>query len=234
MSIIEIPNEKLQYVNIIKHNTNHIIPDVEEPLPQTSFFMLICGRVNSGKSSLMFNLLRNKRMYKNKFHRIFMISPSYKTINDKCIDYFDYVSPDFNDEALQEIKELINKDDDDKFIYHNLLILDDCVAQIEKNSKIFLEFCLNRRHMGGGVSIMLTTQQYRKIPLIVRNQISCCVFFQTNNSKELEAIYEEYGNYLSKEQFKSMTKLLTDNHDFLYFDNTKNNWYHKFNLLEFK
>ena len=39
--------------------------NIEDPLPNTAFFMTLMGSAGSGKTSLMVNMLTNDGMYKN-------------------------------------------------------------------------------------------------------------------------------------------------------------------------
>lgn len=58
--------------------------NVEEPLPNTAFFMALLGSAGSGKTSLMVNFLTHPMMYKQAFDHVHLIAPeaSMKSLKD--------------------------------------------------------------------------------------------------------------------------------------------------------
>ena len=97
-----------------------------------------------------------------------------------------------------------------------LMIFDDVVTQIKKHIQPMLKLIYNRRHIGGGCSIMMTTQKFNKIPLELRAVASGVFFFNTQNKSEIDALFREYIS-LTKDEFQEVLKYVFDaKHNFLY------------------
>ena len=79
------------------HNTSHhqieppefkcdsvIGKHIEDPLPNTAFFMALMGSASSGKTSLMKNMLTKDGIYKKCFGHVHLIAPkaSMKSLKD--------------------------------------------------------------------------------------------------------------------------------------------------------
>jgi hypothetical protein len=106
-----------------------------------------------------------------------------------------------------------------------LFIWDDMVGSnlftmSRKNNK-FLELMVRHRHFSS--SHIICTQGYKEIPKTDRTCYAngaVCIF-DIPNFKELEAIYEEYSQNLSRESWQEMYEFATkEKHDFLYMNLT--------------
>ena len=96
-----------------------------------------------------------------------------------------------------------------------------------------MKLIYNRRHTSGGVSIIITTQVFNKLPLNLRRCASDLVLFSTSNKLELESIFKEYIN-IPKNDFFSLCNYVfkKDNHQFLWMRIEKNEYFHNYNKLE--
>ena len=69
-------------IKISKFNfsCDDIDDSIPKPLPQIlNFFMLVCGRPGSGKTSLILNLIcKRGKMFNKKFDKVFVFSPSLR------------------------------------------------------------------------------------------------------------------------------------------------------------
>ena len=97
---------------------------IPEPLPQTqNWFMMICGKPGSGKSSLILNLCcKRGKIYNKKYDRIYLFSPSLSTMKGNPFEdlpedqKYDELDLDVIENILEEIA-----DSGDKILF----ILDD-------------------------------------------------------------------------------------------------------------
>lgn len=226
MEITEIKNEKLKLEEIKMANDSKI-PGVDRPLPDNyNFFLLVCGAPGSGKSSLWINLItkKQKNTYFKKYDRIFIFSNSFKTITKEI-----NLPPDRIFDGISELESLIDsiKDTDHKV----LLIIDDCVADI-KNEAYMLKLIYNRRHLAGGISIIMTTQVYNRVPLPMRKASSDLILFTTGNKRELKSVYNDFVN-IPEQAFNKITQYcFKGKHDFMVYCTESCDFYHNFNLLK--
>jgi len=168
--------------------------------------MCIIGAKRSGKSSLILSMLSSKKLYKNYFGNIFLISPSNSDgkmgeLIKECNDdghYFKELNEQNIDTILNIIKseklkiKMAEKKLKKKFPpVYNLLILDDVMADLPrsfKKNKITSLF-MNARHYS--LSTMVVAQTYKGIPLQIRKQTDIIYTFPVVR-KEREAIMEEW------------------------------------------
>ena len=167
---------------------------------------LIVGKKGSGKSTLLLNLLRSKKFYRRHYNNIYFISPSAKrddkfeklceelTQEDKCFD-------ECNAETIKDIIERVERDNDifkekqlkkkNKKKIHNLLILDDCISDLNKNSEIkniVNKMVLNSRHLK--LSIWVVSQKYKMISTAIRANADMLSFFNNHSDIEKKALEE--------------------------------------------
>jgi len=185
-------------------------------LPKPPFLLTLQAPVRSGKSNLIMNMVY--RWYKPIFDEIIFISPTVK--NDKTCKMLykdkDIIKMDENldndlDMILNEIVEQQNEtvEEDRK---HILIILDDCLGFLKQG---LANLCSRYRHYK--ISMIITSQSFRSIPVITRCNSSHYILFSTHNKKELDKLEEEFsGNF---PQFLNLYKKATeDKYAFLYMD----------------
>jgi hypothetical protein len=150
-------------------------------------------------------------MFRKKFSRVFIFSPSLRTIQAKLAlpddRFVDHLDLDRLEGILEELRES----------EHNaLIILDDLVSQISKGMKPILTMVRNRRHYGKGLSVLITTQKLTGVPLELRAAASAVICFPMRNKTEIEALYREYAT-LDRQDFMALLRLVwADPHNFLY------------------
>tara|TARA_R100001591_G_C4343668_1_gene181295 strand:- start:2 stop:775 length:774 start_codon:yes stop_codon:yes gene_type:complete len=241
LNIKEIEPDKKIVLSKFKFSCDSIDESIPLPLPQVlNFFMLICGRPGSGKTTLILNLIAKKgKMYNRKFDRIFVFSPSLMTLEDNPFEDLpeEQTDTELTEENLMKASEII-KDTGEKVLF----ILDDVVNDIKKSSVIqntLSRLLMNRRHLagaGGSTSWIITTQVYNKIPAPIRKTASHIIIFHTKNKKELDTIFDELI-IIPQTDFYQILKFCFDKkNNFLFIDTNKgyNNMFHKnFNRLEF-
>tara|TARA_R100000541_G_scaffold11969_5_gene20238 strand:+ start:1208 stop:1975 length:768 start_codon:yes stop_codon:yes gene_type:complete len=240
MKITEkLPDKKIA-LKKFNFSCDDIDPSIPAPLPQSqNWFMLICGKPGSGKTSLILNLIcKRGKLYNKKYDRIYLFSPSLGTMKGNPFEdlpeeqKFQELDKDIIEEVLLDISDSGEK---------VLLIIDDCVNDLQKDMKLQRLMCkvlMNRRHLcgeGGSVSVMITTQVYNKVPAPIRKTASHIFIYHTKNKKELETMFDELVLIPKKDYYDLLKYTFKKNHDFLYIDVNKqfDKMFHRnFNQLE--
>ena len=227
-------------VKDIKTKVHKLDKKLKDPLPKHAFLMLLIAPPRSGKSALIANLIANPNFYNGVeyWDNIYYCSPTqdFDNTNKKYLKKMDNVIQisEHSDlvhlesilkDIIDKQKELDEKKEEKERI---LIILDDCVGYMDKNEAL-ANLCTRYRHYG--ISIIITSQQYRKIPLIIRNCAGHIIFFKLNNSKELDKIDSEFGENYSDEFVKLAHHCTDKKYDFCYLNNEEMKVYHKFDTL---
>ena len=232
MSIInEIVNPIYKITPITMKNDKEI-KNVKPPLPQFyNFALFIVGPPGSGKTTFFLNLIsKSKHSYYKKFNRVYIFSNSLHTITQKIklpderlftgIDELENVVADL---AAQEERALI--------------ILDDVISDV-KDDKFFKHLFYNRRHIGGGISLMIISQVYNRFPLSLRKALSHLAFFNNSNKKELKSVFDDFIYIIircDEKTFDAITDyIFDDKHNFMFLEVNDKIFYKNFNRLEIK
>jgi len=206
------------------------------PLPNTHFFMVVCGRAGSGKTSIATSLLTSrgkKTIYRKIFDNVIIIMPKNSLnslIDNHPFKKHDKVYNEMNLETLDEINEMVKDYAEEN--ENTLLFIDDMASSLKnKNvSNMLNNFINNRRHLH--LSIMLLTQYLNSIPLPVRRNISHLIMFKPTNKKETDIIFTELI-FLTKDEYDEILKYsYKSKHDFLFINLVTNEIYRNFNKLE--
>ncbi len=192
--------------------------DIHPHLPQPPSLLLIVGSVKQGKSNLLVNLLCNPDMYKDKFDIVKIISntlnadPKGKLLNK----YFD-CEDHYNDEMITDMIESQQKMDD--FERSSVAIfLDDILTKDFKKTNAVSFLATRFRHYGIGL-LGFTTQSFRAVSGLIRNNATDVIIMKQQNKKELEKIEEEYGDMFPSIFMELYNKAIGDApYSFLYLD----------------
>lgn len=227
MQIEEVKNDKY-IIKPVKMSNDGMIDNIDKDaaIPSSySFFLIIVGSVGSGKTTFWINLLKKnkkKNNYYQKFDKVFIFSNSFKTITEQL-----KLPDDRIKNGISELDETIEGlDDTDKV----LIVLDDCVCDL-KQDKNLTKYLYNRRHMSGGISWIIITQTYNKIPLEIRKAASHICIFSTGNKKQLASIYQDQINIEESDYKKIINFCFHDIHDFFIYNCTTSTFYNGFNKL---
>ena len=129
LNIKEVEPDKKLVLSKFNFSCDDIDESIPKPLPQMlNFFMLICGRPGSGKTTLILNLIAKRgKMYNKKFDKIFVFSPSLMTMKDNPFEELpeNQVDTELTEENLESALAEI-KDSGEKILF----ILDDVVNDI--------------------------------------------------------------------------------------------------------
>tara|TARA_R110002126_G_scaffold115257_4_gene253984 strand:- start:155 stop:904 length:750 start_codon:yes stop_codon:yes gene_type:complete len=241
MKIKESENENKIVLSKFKFSCDDKDESIPPPLPQMlNFFMLICGRPGSGKTSLILNLVAKRgKLYNKKFDRVYIFSPSLMTMANNPFKDLpeEQLHTELTEENLSTTLEEI-KESSEKILF----ILDDVVNDMKKSAGIqtlLSKMLMNRRHLtgaGGSTSFIITSQVYNKIPAPIRKTASHIIIYHTKNKKELETIYDELIIVPLKDFYEILKYCFDKKHHFVYIDVDKSydKMFHKnFNCLEF-
>ena len=241
MNIRETPPDTKIVLSKFNFSCDAVDESIPPPLPQIlNFFMLVCGRPGSGKTTLILNLIcKRGKMFNKKFDKVYVFSPSLTTMKEDPFGDLpeDQVFTDLTEENLTGVLESI-KDTGEKILF----VMDDVVNDIKRSaglSNLVAKALMNRRHLAGAngsASFIITTQVYNKIPAPIRKTASHIIVFHTKNKKELDTIFDELIIIPQKDFYEILKYCFDKKNHFMYIDVNKSydKMFHKnFNCLEF-
>ena len=214
---------------------------VPPPLQKSNFFYILNSQPRGGKTNLWLNFIKLKKKYYHKqFHEIYIFSNSLHTIKEKLSLPESHIIHGFDIDRLGKILDEAHSEREEDIAQKRelskiLIIFDDVVAQIAKNLQPMLHLLYNRRHIGGGCSIILTSQKFNKIPLEIRTVATAIFFFGTKNKQEIDTLWKEYINMSRKDFVEVLSFVFTKPHNFLYMnleEPEKDMFYKNFNHLK--
>lgn len=233
-------SKKINDIKIIP--LNHKIKRLREipfPFPDPvsgdnePFVFVYSSKIGSGKSVNLSNLLL---IYRNYFRKIYFCSSNIqineesgrKEVKDHAYkDRFNFsqerLFDDFNDNILknilEDIKDTKKEQDYDEDTDHFLIIADDISQAFLNIKSLITKTILKTRHLK--LSWIITTQRFRNINPAIRGQISYFVCYQTQNSKEIQAMAETVD--MSEYDFKKILDFSTnEDFSFLFIDSSHN------------
>tara|TARA_R110001606_G_scaffold373788_1_gene531284 strand:- start:525 stop:1364 length:840 start_codon:yes stop_codon:yes gene_type:complete len=210
-------------VNDVLENDKY--KEIHPHLPQPQFLALIIGSVRSGKTNYLINALRNgDDFYGSEYWDSYKIISN--TLNNDAKgkyfkDAFDDCEDHYTDKMIQELITSQKKYERED-MPTMMILLDDILSRDFKKTNDITYLCSKFRHYE--MSIFLTTQSFRAVGTIIRNNATNILIFRQNNSKELDKIKEEYSELCGSEKlFMEYYNLAHDSpHSFLYIDGQEN------------
>ena len=185
----------------------------------------LCGKRHSGKSELIKYMLN---LYGHMFNKIFVICPS-EAVNHfyQKILPIENIFNEYSDEWIDKLmKRLIklNAGKKDDECAHILLVLDDCVSDVNFHSaKNFEKLFTRGRHLK--ISLIITTQYPYLIPPVARINTDYILVGQMNK-QGLKVMCDEFlmGD-IEPREFMKMYYNATNDYGFLIINNnsTKSN-----------
>lgn len=198
-----IPSEK-KHPRLIKK-----IKELEKELPKPPFFMIIQGSVGSGKTSLLYSLLK---AYQDK--NFFDVIIFYNRVSDSDSVWEKFETKktaielyhDYNDAKLIEIINQLDgvqseRREKKKRPLNVLFVFDDMAYSniVRKNKSTALDqLVINRRHYNA--SLIITSQTYKALNINLRtNNLSQLVLLRAN-LKDLKMIAEDHNAGMIEEK----------------------------------
>ena len=196
--------------------------DLHPHLPAPPALLLIVGSVKQGKSNLVVNLLCNPDMYKDKFDAVKIISntlnadPKGKLLN-KFFDCEDH----YNDKMITDIVES-QKAFEEEDRPNMAVVLDDILTKDFKKTNQVSFLATKFRHYGIDL-LAFTTQSFRAVSGLIRNNATDVIIMKQQNNKELEKIAEEFGDMFNGIFMDLYKRAIEDApYSFLYLDLQEN------------
>ena len=171
-----------------------------EPLPPACFLWGVVAPPRSGKSNLLMTLIGASHMYGRKyFSEIYYFSPSQNFDNttrfvlpklDNVIQIDDMDQLENADILVRQIMLSQAKESQEDLANRPkiLFCFDDLAGTLEKN-KTLQKLCTKYRHYN--ISIIISVQQFKSIPVMIRNSLTCFTMFNIPSLKEFEKISDE-------------------------------------------
>lgn len=174
---------------------------MNEAIPKDGKYLTLCviGMKGSGKSTIMLNIINTH--LKKYYDEIYLVSTT-ALLDDKFADLIKELEVDghffdhFNNAVIQqisdELKDTCDRYKGKKYKPRSLVILDDCISDLpkstEKNS-VFNRFFVGTRHLK--CDLFLSTQSFKKLNTIIRDNTDIWVLHHTNNKRELKNLEDE-------------------------------------------
>lgn len=202
--------------------------DYTKTLFQKHSFTYIVGRPQSGKSNLLQNFFKKRDMLRKCYHNVFYVCPSSSSLKD---DIFNKLSDEkrFADLTQESLGSILNVCEASTKEEKNMIVIDDCAASLKDNDlrNMFLRLILNRRHIGGGVSVIIVSQSYNLLPLQLRKMLNTLILFKPTY-EELNLINEEIF-YQDRKYIKKMMEFFFDQrYNFLTYNLDSGKYYKNF------
>ena len=167
---------------------------------------LIVGKPGSGKTNLMYQLMKSKHLMNKCFDKIFIFQPqpSRASMKDQLFEQLpeDQKFDELTVENLEYVKNSLDPEE------NTCIIFDDQGAYLKNNEtkKLLKELIMNRRHLH--ISIFFLVQTYLSIERDVRKLFSNCFIFRCSK-KEMETIADELIE-TSKDYINDIVKIVYD------------------------
>lgn len=182
----------------------------DEPLGKDHNLWIVIGGVGSGKTTIVINALKHKEFYNKHFDNIYLISPTAKS-DDKwgpIVEELEAQNKYYNKCSDQTVQDIMDKitEQNEKFDeakakkknknrksggIRNLIIFDDCIHDLAKGSQqsVQNELFTTLRHKK--TSVWITSQKYKALSPLIRNQAKMATFFKPRQSVEKRGILDD-------------------------------------------
>ena len=215
---------KVLRVNDTEHSDKY--KKIHEFLPKPQFLCLLIGSVRSGKTNYLVNALRNEQDFYGAnyfdYYKIISNTLCNDTKGKYFTDAFDDCEDHYTDKMITDLVSSQQKYERDE-MPTVLLVLDDILSKDFKKTNSITYLASKFRHYE--LSIFLSTQAFRSVGTIIRNNATDILIFKQQNAKELDKIKEEYGELCgTEEQFMKYYNYAhhDERYSFLYIDAQEN------------
>lgn len=208
-----LPPKKKDNKAKYKHLHSHLL--------QPSFNAIFVAPTACGKSTTILNLLMNDNFYKGVFDKVYYFSPSVNLdLTLKAIEEDEDIIKFSEDEELSNADEILKaivesqkeKKEEGEKVEDILIVFDDMINYLSNNSFIGSLFTKSRHF---NITVWLTSQNYRSIPVKCRNNSQMILIYKLYNGQEVDKLEEEIGcNYPDfRKYYEEATK---EKYHFLY------------------
>jgi hypothetical protein len=238
--LITETNSNLPATTPVKEVMSVFIPDIDRALPsRNGMVWCINGSAGSGKSSMLMNLFKNKKLFKKKFNHIHYFCPAGSMSSVKHHPFAEHenvyneLEPEIIDDIVEDMvdlkQELIDEDEEQEY---NCIILDDMVDRLKDKDMCM---CLKRhliksRH--ANCAWIIITQNWNSIPLMLRKLIFYTTIFKPRNYQEAELLRKEVLGMSDSDAKELMDYVFDKPYNFLTVDNVLGKYSKNFNPLK--
>jgi hypothetical protein len=198
----------------------------------THRFYYIVAPPASGKSNFTQNMFKNPKIFKKVFNHIYYFSPSSSSLKDdifnKLPEYKRFT--ELNQENLDYVLNSTSVLDKDE---KTMIVFDDVITAFKKDKDLlsnFQKMILNRRHIGGGISLMVISQVYNLLPLQLRKAVTHLIILNPR-MKEFNLMNEEYFNLDNKNIKKIKEYFFDKKYNFLTYLPDENVYFKNFDKV---
>jgi len=199
----------------------------------------LIGAGGSGKTSQLLSLFKSKKLYRNKFSKIWYIVPmsSFLSVKDHPFQDHSRVIHELNEGVLDEIySELLDdkEEQDNKNIQYNCVIIDDFANALkDKNIVAKLnKMLIKARHIN--TMFIFTLQQFQYMPKIVRKQLTFISIYKPRTKTDWNSVCDEILQLDEKDCKKIYEYVFDKPYEHLDIDTFEGKFYKSYNLLNIK
>ncbi len=255
VEINEVENTNIKKMKPIKEKQDIFVPGIDPKMNipnRNGMVFLLNGSGGSGKTSLLLNMMKNKKMYKKKFDNIFYIcaEASFRSVDNHPFKDHDKVYHELNVGMLEELyqkmkamraeeeEEVKDEETGEKTVIkhppkYNLMIIDD-FADALKDTSIQLQLSkmlIKARHICCG--FIFTLQSYLYFPKVLRKQVTNVIIFKPKNTEEFITLGKELFNMNMADSLALFNYCFGEgSYNHLDLDTWTNKYYKNFNELE--
>jgi ribosome biogenesis GTPase A len=196
---------------------------------------LLLGKPKSGKSSLMWAMLKDKKLLNRVYHNIYLFQPSHSRASIKN-DIFKKHPADkkFDELTFDNLYEVMERIKGSPPQENNVIIFDDMASYLKNKDtlQLFKELIFNRRHIR--TSIYFLNQTFFSVPKDLRRLFSNIFVFKVSKN-ELKNLFEEnVEDEFVKNMMPSISKLVYDKpFSYLFINTDSQKFYKQFDRIDF-
>lgn len=196
---------------------------------------LLLGKPRSGKSSLMWAMMRDRKLLNRVYHNIYLFQPSHSRSSIKN-DIFKKHDKEkmFDELTFENLKDVMERIKGTPADENNVIIFDDMASYLKNKDtlQLFKELIFNRRHLH--TSIFFLNQTFFSVPKELRRLFSNVFIFKVSKN-ELQNVFDEIveDNYI-KTMLPTITKVVYDKpFSYLFINTDTQKFYKKFDRIDF-
>ncbi len=197
---------------------------------------LLVGKPKSGKSSLMWSMLRSPKMLNKVYSHVYLFQPSHSRASIKNNIFKKHDKSKMYDElTYEDLDEVIDKIKATDPKENSVIIFDDMSAYLKNKEtlRLFKELIFNRRHLR--TSIYFLNQTFFSVPKELRRLFSNIFVFKVSRN-EMKNLFEEVVEQDHvKELMPEISKMVYDKpYQYLFINTDNQKFYKGFDRIDFE